>query len=393
MKTKPNIKQNCHPLSWLRGVVLVALVSTPLAVAQDMPAGASQGAPVQYVDVPAGHWAAEAIAQLTELGIITGYPDGTFGGTRPLNRYEVAVIAVRILNYVDAVVAASDGAMGMSEGSTADMQDAALDMEMIADFDTRISIVESSLEQAASQALVSQLEARISTLEAQMSAMMDADMTDMDMADVADDADMDMADTEDMADAEDMDMAADDMADMADDADMDMAAADDADDADMMDDMTVSAGNGFSGELAEIMPAGTTASEEHPLFFGIAPGLLSTEGLYISFYAGYDNLLGPVSGLARMVVNDIDEEVRITGSAIYRFDLDFVPDPIQLYAGVGAGISFRTSDSAFVLEFPVGAEYYITPRLGFFVQATSAYNLDPIDEFTADIALGLNVRF
>jgi hypothetical protein len=355
-----------------------------------MPAGASQGAPVQYVDVPAGHWAAEAIAQLTELGIITGYPDGTFGGTRPLNRYEVAVIAVRILNYVDAVIAASDGAMGMSEGSTADMQDAALDMEMIADLETRISVIESSLAQAASQALVAQLEARVATLEAQMDAMIDGDMdAAMDMANTDDMADETMDEADEMAD-ETMDEA-DEMADEAMDEADEMAEMDTDDD--MMADMTVSAGNGFSGELAEIMPAGTTASEEHPLFFGVAPGLLSTEGIYFGLYAGYDDLLGPVSGLARLILDTVNEELRITGSAIYRFDLDFVPDPIQLYAGVGAGISFRSDDSAFVFEFPIGAEYYVTPRLGLFAQVTPAYSIEPIDEFSSDISLGLNVRF
>lgn len=387
MNIKPNTRQDFCRYRWLRGAVVVALLSMPFAVAQGLPSGASQGAPVQYVDVPAGHWAAEAIAQLTELGIITGYPDGTFGGTRPLNRYEVAVIAVRILNYVDAVVAASQGSMGMSSENTSEMQQTALDMNMIADFDTRISVVESSLQQAASQALVDQLTGRVANLEAQVRAL--ALQTDgVDIPDMP----SDMTSEADADDDEDVGIVIEAPADA--DVTDDMAADDaDTDDGAMMADMTVRADSGFSGELAEILPTGTTPSEEHPLFFGIAPGLLSTDGLYVSFYAGYDNILGPISVLGRMIVNDVDEEVRITGSAIYRFTLAPVPDPIQLYAGVGTGISFRPDDSAFVLEFPVGAEYYITPRLGFFVQATSAYSFEPIDEFSADIALGLNVRF
>lgn len=369
-------------------VVTCLLLSTfifPSAMAQGLPSGASQGAPVQYVDVPAGHWAAEAIAQLTDLGIITGYPDGTFGGTRPLNRYEVAVIAVRILNYVDAVVAASEGAMGMSSESTSDMREAALDMDMIADFDTRISVLEDSLEQAASQAIVAQLEARIATLEAEVSALMaQTDGTEMDVstAETADTAPEGSADADEVT-AEATTTNADDMT----------TADADAADSDMMDDMTVSTDNGFSGELGEILPAGSDPSQEHPLFFGVAPGLLSTEGLYIGLYAGYDDLFEPVSVMARMILDTVNEEVRITGSGIYRFTLDFVPDPLQLYAGIGTGISFRRDDASFAFEFPVGAEYYVTPRLGLFVQATSAYVLDPIDEFTADIALGVNVRF
>lgn len=377
-------------LRYLRHYVVSCLLLTafmlPSATAQGLPSGASQGAPVQYVDVPAGHWAAEAIAQLTELGIITGYPDGTFGGTRPLNRYEVAVIAVRILNYVDAVVAANE--MGMSPEGAEDMQQAALDMEMVADFDTRISMLENALEQAASVAFVAQLEARVANLEAEVNAMtaqgtgMDTDMdTDMDAAE--------MADADAMQDVSDADIGV-----VVEDADEDASMTDmDTDDGDMMDDMTVSADSGFSGELAEILPDGTDPSEEHPLFFGVAPGLLSTDGIYLGLYAGYDDLFGPVSVMARMILDTVNEEVRITGSAIYRFTLDVVPDPVQLYAGVGTGISFRSDDSAFVFEFPIGAEYYITPRLGLFAQVTPTYSIEPIDEFNSDISLGLNVRF
>ncbi|MCL6568242.1 MAG: S-layer homology domain-containing protein, partial [Meiothermus silvanus] len=32
----------------------------------------------QFSDVPAGHWAQEAIRRLTEQGLLSGYPDGRF---------------------------------------------------------------------------------------------------------------------------------------------------------------------------------------------------------------------------------------------------------------------------------------------------------------------------
>ena len=55
-------------------------------------------AQAQYRDVPAGHWAEEAVLNLTELGVITGFPDGTFGGNLPVSRYQMALIITRVWN-------------------------------------------------------------------------------------------------------------------------------------------------------------------------------------------------------------------------------------------------------------------------------------------------------
>ena len=33
-----------------------------------------------FTDVPADHWAYDAVNQLQKDGILIGYPDGTFGG-------------------------------------------------------------------------------------------------------------------------------------------------------------------------------------------------------------------------------------------------------------------------------------------------------------------------
>ncbi|MGQ9880330.1 MAG: S-layer homology domain-containing protein [Armatimonadota bacterium] len=45
-------------------------------------------------DVPPGHWAYDAIEELVNLGVLKGYPDGTFKGKAPMTRYEFA-IAIR----------------------------------------------------------------------------------------------------------------------------------------------------------------------------------------------------------------------------------------------------------------------------------------------------------
>ncbi len=64
-------------------------------------------AQVRFQDVPAGHWAQEAVDYVTAKGLITGFPDGTFKGQQTLSRYQAALIFYRLLqsgaiNSVDA---------------------------------------------------------------------------------------------------------------------------------------------------------------------------------------------------------------------------------------------------------------------------------------------------
>ncbi|MFC1571086.1 S-layer homology domain-containing protein [Candidatus Margulisiibacteriota bacterium] len=41
-------------------------------------------------DLPERHWAHDSVYQLIKMGVTSGYPDGTFRGTKPISRYEVA---------------------------------------------------------------------------------------------------------------------------------------------------------------------------------------------------------------------------------------------------------------------------------------------------------------
>ena len=50
-----------------------------------------------FRDIPAGHWATQAVSYVTEQGLIQGYPDQTFQGQRNLTRYEAATIFYRLL--------------------------------------------------------------------------------------------------------------------------------------------------------------------------------------------------------------------------------------------------------------------------------------------------------
>lgn len=50
-----------------------------------------------FSDVKPGHWAYEAIKDLSSKGILEGYPDGTFKGTKALTRYEAAQMVARLI--------------------------------------------------------------------------------------------------------------------------------------------------------------------------------------------------------------------------------------------------------------------------------------------------------
>ena len=50
-----------------------------------------------FSDVPAGHWAYDAVTQLAAEGIIEGYGDGTYLGNRNITRYEMAQMVAKAL--------------------------------------------------------------------------------------------------------------------------------------------------------------------------------------------------------------------------------------------------------------------------------------------------------
>ena len=50
-----------------------------------------------FSDVPAGHWAYDAVNKLAAEGVIEGYPDGTYGGDRLMTRYEMAQITAKAM--------------------------------------------------------------------------------------------------------------------------------------------------------------------------------------------------------------------------------------------------------------------------------------------------------
>jgi hypothetical protein len=62
----------------------------------------------QMRDVPPGHWAYQSIEQLVQLGIIDGYPDGTFRPNRTMTRAEFAQAIARAYRNIDERLRALD---------------------------------------------------------------------------------------------------------------------------------------------------------------------------------------------------------------------------------------------------------------------------------------------
>ncbi|MFD1731443.1 S-layer homology domain-containing protein [Deinococcus malanensis] len=78
-------------------LLTAALTFGSMASAQTTAPASAPQVPA-LTDVPAGHWAKDAIDRLVSRGIILGYPDGTYRGTQNLTRYEAAVIIARLLD-------------------------------------------------------------------------------------------------------------------------------------------------------------------------------------------------------------------------------------------------------------------------------------------------------
>ena len=86
-------------VSALTSALVVGAASTTFAAANP------------FADVPADHWAYDAVAQLVQDGIVNGYgAEGTFKGDQNLSRYEMAQIVAKAMAKSDAADKGSWGA-------------------------------------------------------------------------------------------------------------------------------------------------------------------------------------------------------------------------------------------------------------------------------------------
>ena len=79
---------------------LVSALTTALVVGA---ASTTIAAANPFADVPADHWAYDAVAQLVQDGVVNGYSaDGTFKGDQSMSRYEMAQIVAKAMAKSDA---------------------------------------------------------------------------------------------------------------------------------------------------------------------------------------------------------------------------------------------------------------------------------------------------
>lgn len=86
-----------------------------------------------FYDLAETHWAYGSVSELAELGILTGYPDGRFDGTRATTRYELAVVAARLLAHMDAAgTTSAQGADAAPSNMVADEYTRRLEARVVA---------------------------------------------------------------------------------------------------------------------------------------------------------------------------------------------------------------------------------------------------------------------
>lgn len=122
----------------------------------------------QFSDVPAGHWAKEAVEALAAKGLILGSPDGTFRGNENLTRYQAALIIYRLLQQIEKELKAQGTSPTMEAMAPEDLEalkNAVQELAAeLAALGVRVSALEDS---AATKEDIARLEAMIQELKAQ----------------------------------------------------------------------------------------------------------------------------------------------------------------------------------------------------------------------------------
>lgn len=128
--------------------------------------GAGAMAQSSFADVPDGHWAGGAVERIADLGIVIGYPDGTFRGDDAFTRYQAALVVSRLLGVIDQNI----GAMAaMTDDDIAALRDA---MDGFADELAALDARVSSLESAESDvSRVDELERQVQSLRAEVDTL------------------------------------------------------------------------------------------------------------------------------------------------------------------------------------------------------------------------------
>ena len=91
-----------------------------IAAAAALTAGVSAFAANPFSDVSTDDWAFQAVSDLSDQGVVEGYPDGTFKGERNITRYELAQIIARLMAKEDQLNAEQRATLDKLAGEYAD---------------------------------------------------------------------------------------------------------------------------------------------------------------------------------------------------------------------------------------------------------------------------------
>lgn len=141
-----------------KSLIIASTLALSLGAASAQTA-TTTAAPAQVTlsDVPAGHWAKDAVDRIVQCGLIQGYPDGTYRGNQNLTRYEAALIFYRALQ---------TGALSNCGLSQQDMTAVANGMQEVS---TELAAIASRVTDL--EKLTADQQARIDALEAKIEGM------------------------------------------------------------------------------------------------------------------------------------------------------------------------------------------------------------------------------
>jgi hypothetical protein len=124
-----------------------------------------------FPDIPAGHWAGDAVQRIADLGIVIGFPDGTYRGNEGFTRYQAALVISRLL---DVIRRDMDAEKAMNDADIAALRNALQELASdVAAQDVRLNAVEGAVASISDDTASNT--ARIEALEAAMGSNMGMD--------------------------------------------------------------------------------------------------------------------------------------------------------------------------------------------------------------------------
>jgi DNA-binding Lrp family transcriptional regulator len=100
-----------------------------------------------FDDVPSNHWAEDAVVRIADLGIVIGFPDGTFRGDESFTRYQAALVVDRLLDVLNDDIQAL---RAMTESDLESLRNAVNELEgEVGSLEGRVEALEDAMAELA----------------------------------------------------------------------------------------------------------------------------------------------------------------------------------------------------------------------------------------------------